>query len=141
MNEEEDKLIRLGAISVYAEEFRKFIRPEPASFEIEWLEVEWLNEEDKVKIEKVLKEIAEIYKEALIRKYEAKAESKEDEENVFIPLTKDELEDGLCAYCLRTDRGKKSAVHSSNGVDMCEGRYCDEAYETYLEESIESEEN
>lgn len=80
MNEEEDKLIKLGTISVYAEEFRKFIIPEPASFEIEWLEVEWLNEEDKVKIEKVLKEIAEIYKEALIRKYEAKTMNESEEE-------------------------------------------------------------
>lgn len=68
--ESQSKLFKLGAISVYSDEFKKFIKPEPASFEIEWLEVDWLNKDDINQIKVALQEVAEVYKSALIRKYE-----------------------------------------------------------------------
>jgi hypothetical protein len=54
-------------------------------------------------------------------------------------LTKEELGDNLCNYCIPTERGREATVYCPSGLFMCEGIFCDEAYETYLEEEDEGE--
>lgn len=44
--------------------------------------------------------------------------------------------DGLCQYCSETNYGEHSCSSSPNGMICCEGRWCDEAYEAYLEENF-----
>lgn len=41
----------------------------------------------------------------------------------------------LCGYCYATDHGNKKQVHTPNGVQSCEGRYCEDAYFAYLEDN------
>lgn len=47
----------------------------------------------------------------------------------------DELEEELCNYCAPTEYGEHKEYHTPNGVYMCEGRHCSEAYEALLEEN------
>ena len=45
--------------------------------------------------------------------------------------------DGLCSYCSTTDYGEhKHTISSHWGQVSCEGNWCDEAYEAYLEENF-----
>lgn len=44
---------------------------------------------------------------------------------------------GLCSYCSETDYGKhKYDISSRWGMVPCEGRWCDEAYQQYLDENF-----
>lgn len=50
--------------------------------------------------------------------------------------TDDDLSDDLCLYCPLDDDEK--GIHGvPNGYISCEGRYCQEAYEMYIEEWTE----
>lgn len=44
-----------------------------------------------------------------------------------------ELDAELCQHCSATDWGEKAFISTPNGPIMCEGSYCDDAYEAYLE--------
>lgn len=45
--------------------------------------------------------------------------------------------DGLCQYCSETDHGEhKYDISSRWGMISCEGRWCDEAYQQYLDENF-----
>lgn len=50
----------------------------------------------------------------------------------------DELSDReeLCQYCSDTGYGKYATYGSPNGPVMCEGRFCDKAYQEYLDENF-----
>ncbi|HAK43935.1 MAG TPA: hypothetical protein DCM59_16110 [Clostridium sp.] len=54
------------------------------------------------------------------------------------PLSFDEiseLDDKLCEHCLCTDYGLEMQAKNMSSVSFgCEGAYCKEAYERYLEE-------
>ena len=39
----------------------------------------------------------------------------------------------LCDYCVETGRGEHAFSSSPNGPIMCEGRFCDKAYQRYLD--------
>jgi len=51
-------------------------------------------------------------------------------------LSFEELQEDVCNYCRPTRRGEIKISHGPNGVYMCEGRFCDDAYKTYLEEEF-----
>ena len=51
-------------------------------------------------------------------------------------LTHEELDETLCVYCSQTDYGKHRATGTPNGVWMCEGRWCGDAYQEYLDEEF-----
>lgn len=53
-----------------------------------------------------------------------------------IPQTKEQLGEDLCNYCDWTDRGRlNNQVYCVGGMPhMCEGSYCDDAYENYLDD-------
>lgn len=57
--------------------------------------------------------------------------------NIF--KTIEELDDDLCSYCHRTEYGKYAQYGTPNGYVSCEGQFCDEAYESYLEENDATE--
>lgn len=48
--------------------------------------------------------------------------------------TEQELDDELCSYCSRTDYGEKKGYSYPGGYVSCEGSYCSEAYDEYLED-------
>lgn len=48
--------------------------------------------------------------------------------------TEQELDDELCSYCSRTDYGEKKCYSYPGGYVSCEGSYCSEAYDEYLED-------
>jgi len=54
--------------------------------------------------------------------------------------TIEELGDTLCNYCYETERGAKATILTPNGPSMCEGRFCGNAYDRYLEEEEEDDE-
>lgn len=43
-------------------------------------------------------------------------------------------DDELCQYCSRTNYGEIKFVDSPDGPIYCEGRWCEEAYDAYLED-------
>ena len=47
-----------------------------------------------------------------------------------------DLDEELCSHCAATDYGEKMACHTPDGAWMCEGRWCDEAYQAYLDEEF-----
>lgn len=51
--------------------------------------------------------------------------------------TKDELEEQLCNYCKATP----GVFGTSNGYTSCEGSWCDEAYENYLEDEDDEDDD
>lgn len=53
--------------------------------------------------------------------------------------TIDEMEEELCNYCYRTDYGEHKSCITPSGYSCCEGAYCEEAYESYLEENNTTE--
>ena len=48
-------------------------------------------------------------------------------------LSPEELDEDLCSHCSATDYGDKKSYSSPSGVHMCEGRWCDDAYQEYLD--------
>lgn len=42
-------------------------------------------------------------------------------------------DDTLCFYCEETEGGKAAVIGTPNGPIMCEGAYCEEAYQAYLD--------
>lgn len=46
----------------------------------------------------------------------------------------EDMDEELCHYCLRTERGEYKSVGYPGGVHYCEGAFCTEAYDLYLEE-------
>lgn len=48
--------------------------------------------------------------------------------------TEEQLDDELCSYCSRTDYGEKKGYSYPGGYVFCEGSYCPEAYDEYLED-------
>jgi hypothetical protein len=62
-----------------------------------------------------------------------------------MPKSYEEITDSdpesLCKYCLQTDRGEHAFSQTPNGYWACEGRWCKDAYETYLEEYEEEDKN
>lgn len=50
--------------------------------------------------------------------------------------TQEELADELCNYCAPTRYGEHSSYGTPNGIVMCEGRFCGEAYQEYLDENF-----
>ena len=51
-------------------------------------------------------------------------------------LSPEELDEKLCDYCSSTDYGRYKCSSSPNGAIFCEGRWCDSAYEEYLEDEF-----
>ena len=51
-------------------------------------------------------------------------------------LSPEELDEKLCDYCSSTDYGRCKFSSSPNGAIFCEGRWCDSAYEEYLEDEF-----
>ena len=47
-----------------------------------------------------------------------------------------DLDEELCSHCAATDYGEEKECHTPSGVWMCEGRWCDEAYQAYLDEEF-----
>lgn len=45
----------------------------------------------------------------------------------------EDIAEELCAYCSPTGNGSTKQVHTPNGIQSCEGRYCEDAYFEYLE--------
>lgn len=46
----------------------------------------------------------------------------------------EDLDEDLCKYCYETDYGEKKCYSTPYGPVMCEGDYCDSAYDAYLED-------
>lgn len=46
------------------------------------------------------------------------------------------LDEGLCKYCLPTNYGELRCYSTPNGYVSCEGGYCCEAYQSYLDENF-----
>ena len=51
-------------------------------------------------------------------------------------LSPEELDDSLCGYCSQTDYGDKKEIHTPNYTWMCEGRWCVDAYQEYLDDEF-----
>jgi len=49
-----------------------------------------------------------------------------------IPLSMTELDIKLCKFCIATDFGLRKV--NTGPHDLCEGRFCEEAYSNYLED-------
>lgn len=45
-----------------------------------------------------------------------------------------ELDEELCSYCEQTEWGERSCYGTPTGPVMCEGAFCGEAYDLYLDE-------
>lgn len=48
----------------------------------------------------------------------------------------EELDEDLCKYCERNDYGEHRSSSTPNGYWSCEGSWCDEAYQAYLDEEF-----
>jgi len=44
-------------------------------------------------------------------------------------------DESICDYCSRTDYGEYKSEVTPNGYWSCEGSWCNEAYECYLEDN------
>lgn len=44
-------------------------------------------------------------------------------------------DDSICNYCFRTDYSEHKSYATPDGYCWCEGAWCDEAYESYLDEN------
>lgn len=49
--------------------------------------------------------------------------------------TMEQLDEEICSYCYRTEYGEKKSYSYPGGYVSCEGSYCPEAYDDYLEEN------
>lgn len=48
--------------------------------------------------------------------------------------TMEQLDEEICSYCYRTEYGEKKSYSYPGGYISCEGSYCPEAYDDYLED-------
>lgn len=48
--------------------------------------------------------------------------------------TFDELDNELCSHCEPTDYGEKTSYYTPSGVYSCEGAWCKQAYDAYLDD-------
>ena len=48
-------------------------------------------------------------------------------------------DNSICNHCFRTDYGEHKSCITPNGYWCCEGVWCDEAYELYLDENETTE--
>ena len=44
-------------------------------------------------------------------------------------------DESICSYCLPTDYGEHKSCITPNGYWSCEGEWCKDAYESYLDEN------
>jgi len=51
-------------------------------------------------------------------------------------LPMEDLDEDLCCHCAATDYGEKKETHTPSGVWMCEGAWCADAYQAYLDEEF-----
>lgn len=51
-------------------------------------------------------------------------------------LSMEDLVEELCCYCSQTDYSDKKEIHTPSGVWMCEGTWCGEAYQAYLDDEF-----
>lgn len=51
-------------------------------------------------------------------------------------LSMEDLDEELCCHCSQTDYGDKKEIHTPSGVWMCEGAWCADAYQAYLDEEF-----
>ena len=51
-------------------------------------------------------------------------------------LSMEDLDEELCCRCSQTDYGDKKEIHTPSGVWMCEGAWCADAYQAYLDEEF-----
>jgi predicted transcriptional regulator len=51
-------------------------------------------------------------------------------------LSMEDLDEELCCHCSKTDYGDKKEINTPSGVWMCEGTWCEEAYQAYLDEEF-----
>ena len=65
----------------------------------------------------------------------------QNKEVIIILKTFQEMGDDetICDYCHPTDYGEYKFVHTPNGYDTCEGTWCQEAYDSYLDENDATE--
>jgi|GEM_PF-1518618 len=49
-------------------------------------------------------------------------------------------DDSICNYCYRTDYGEHKSCITPSGYSCCEGAWCEESYEAYLENYDATEE-
>lgn len=49
-------------------------------------------------------------------------------------LSEKELDEELCSYCEQTEWGERRSYGTPSGPVMCEGAFCGEAYDLYLDE-------
>lgn len=50
--------------------------------------------------------------------------------------TMEELDEELCGYCSPTNYGEVSSCVTPNGFSSCEGMFCDDAYQKYLDDNF-----
>lgn len=53
--------------------------------------------------------------------------------------TIEEMGDDICGYCFDTGYGECKSCVTPNGYWSCEGRWCKDAYEEYLDENKTTE--
>lgn len=50
------------------------------------------------------------------------------------PIPFEDMDEELCQYCEKTNYGNEAYYPTSLGLESCEGRWCGEAYDAYLED-------
>jgi hypothetical protein len=48
-------------------------------------------------------------------------------------------DESICDYCSPTDYGEHKSCHTPSGYYMCEGTWCKESYEVYLDDENATE--
>lgn len=48
-------------------------------------------------------------------------------------------DESICDYCYRTDYGEHKSCITPSGYSSCEGTWCKECYDTYLDENDANE--
>ena len=51
-------------------------------------------------------------------------------------LSPEELDEDLCSHCAATNNGDAKSCYTPNGLQMCEGRWCGDAYQAYLDDEF-----
>lgn len=51
-------------------------------------------------------------------------------------LSMEDMDEEMCTYCSATDYGEKKEIHTPSGVWMCEGTWCADAYQEYMDENF-----
>ena len=50
------------------------------------------------------------------------------------PIPFEDMDRELCQYCEKTNYGNEAYYQTPHGIESCEGRWCEEAYDAYLED-------